>query len=162
MKTYQGTIILAVPTMLIAMLEHPDFDRRDRSSLRTVMSGAATVNSDLVGRTKERFGCAFTNVYGQTKLDGETAVLKSPGTVVLRVPVLYGPTDPKENNKESAVNILMDSLWKSQKETVKMDDWAIRYPTNVEDVARVCLDIAKLYTSSPHPEKLPRISVPTR
>jgi S-adenosylmethionine synthetase len=27
----------------------------------------------------------------------------------------------------------------------------------VEDVARVCLDVAKLYTSSPHPEKLPRV-----
>ncbi|EXJ75768.1 dTDP-4-dehydrorhamnose reductase [Cladophialophora psammophila CBS 110553] len=99
-----------------------------------------------------------TNIYGQTKLDGETAVLQSPNnTVVLRVPVLYGPTSPKENNKESAVNVLMDSLWKSQNEKVKMDDWAIRYPTNVQDVARVCLDIAKLYTASPHPENLPRI-----
>ncbi|KIW98623.1 dTDP-4-dehydrorhamnose reductase [Cladophialophora bantiana CBS 173.52] len=99
-----------------------------------------------------------TNIYGQTKLDGETAVLQCPNsTVVLRVPVLYGPTSPKENNKESAVNVLMDSLWKSQNEKVKMDDWAIRYPTNVEDVARVCLDIAKLYTASPHPENLPRI-----
>ncbi|ETI24726.1 dTDP-4-dehydrorhamnose reductase [Cladophialophora carrionii CBS 160.54] len=98
------------------------------------------------------------NVYGQTKLDGETAVLKhESGTVVLRVPVLYGPTEPKENNAESAVNVLMDSLWKSQKEKVKMDDWAIRYPTNIEDVARVCLDIAKLYTSSSHPERLPRV-----
>ena len=65
-----GTIVLAVPTMLIAMLEHPDFDQRDRTSLRTVMSGAATVNSDLVVRTKERFGCAFTNVYGQTEMHG--------------------------------------------------------------------------------------------
>ncbi|KAK4940735.1 hypothetical protein LTR10_019245 [Elasticomyces elasticus] len=81
-----------------------------------------------------------TNVYGQTKLDGEKAVLKYPDTIVLRVPVLYGPTD---DNKESAVNILMDSLYKSQKEPVQMDDWAIRYPTNTEDVARVCVDIAK-------------------
>ncbi|KAJ9602172.1 hypothetical protein H2200_013292 [Cladophialophora chaetospira] len=97
------------------------------------------------------------NIYGQTKLDGETAVLKHDGTVVLRVPVLYGPTDPTENNKESAVNVLMDSLYKSQKEPVKMDAWAIRYPTNVEDVARVCLDVAELYTSSSTPEKLPRI-----
>ena len=76
---------------------------------------------------------------------------------MLRVPVLYGPTEPRGNNKESAVNVLMDSLEKSQKEQVKMDDWAIRYPTNVEDVARVCLDIAKLYTSSSQPEKLPRV-----
>ncbi|KIX09634.1 dTDP-4-dehydrorhamnose reductase [Rhinocladiella mackenziei CBS 650.93] len=96
-----------------------------------------------------------TNIYGQTKLDGENAVLKHSGTVVLRVPVLYGPTLPADNNQESAVNILMDALYTSQKEPVKMDDWAIRYPTNVEDVARVCVDIAKLYTSEK--DNLPRI-----
>lgn len=69
-ESCHATITLAVPTMLIAMLEHADFDRRDRTSLRTVMSGAATVNSHLVLRTKERFGCAFTNVYGQTEMHG--------------------------------------------------------------------------------------------
>lgn len=42
----------------------------------------------------------------------------------------------------------MDSLHKSQKETVKMDHYAIRYPTNTEDVGRVAADIAKLYTQS--------------
>jgi S-adenosylmethionine synthetase len=95
-----------------------------------------------------------TNIYGQTKLDGETEVLKYPTSVILRVPVLYGPTDPHDNNKESAVNVLMDSLYKSQKEKVKMDDWAIRYPTNTEDVARVCADIAKLYSEK---EDLPKL-----
>ncbi|KAK5071723.1 hypothetical protein LTR64_004499 [Lithohypha guttulata] len=110
-----------------------------------------------------------TNIYGQTKLDGETAVLKAskPGqAVVLRVPVLYGETVPKENNKESAVNVLMDALWKSQKgEKVVMDDYAIRYPTNTADIGRVILEIAKLYTSAISPsqptqtksDSLPRI-----
>lgn len=79
--------------------------------------------------------------------------------MVLRVPVLYGATDPEDNNTESAVNVLMDSLYKSQKEPVKMDDWAIRYPTNTEDVARVCKDIAQLYTSTTTEKKgeLPQI-----
>lgn len=92
-----------------------------------------------------------TNIYGQTKLDGESAVLKyseNASSVVLRVPVLYGPTVPADNYKESAVNVLMDALWKSQKESVKMDHWAIRYPTNTEDVGRICTDIAKLYLAS--------------
>ena len=97
-----------------------------------------------------------TNHYGQTKWDGEKAVLESnKRAVVLRVPVLYGHTEPAENNKESAVNVLMDSLYKSQKESVKMDDWAIRYPTNTEDVGRVCADIAKLYINSE--EEMPRM-----
>jgi len=56
---------------------------------------------------------------------------------------------------------LMDSLWKSQgkqdTERVKMDDWAIRYPTNTEDVARVCVDVAKYYTSAKNAAELPPI-----
>jgi len=36
--------------------------------------------------------------------------------------------------------VLMDAVLKVQKEgvTVKMDHWALRFPTNTEDVARVC------------------------
>lgn len=85
-----------------------------------------------------------TNLYGQTKLDGELAVHQEsaqagkPGSVVvLRVPVLYGHA---ETPSESAVNVLMDSVWKAQTEgtKIKMDHWAIRYPTNTEDIGRVC------------------------
>ena len=89
-----------------------------------------------------------TNIYGQTKLDGERAVLEETrGTglgVVLRVPVLYGEA---EQLKESAINELMDKVWDAQKENAKvnMDDWARRYPTNTEDVARVCQSIAIRY-----------------
>lgn len=70
------------------------------------------------------------NFYGETKLAGEQAVLEaSPkgGAVVFRVPVLYGEV---EENKESAVNVLMDAVWNKQgKEKIEMDHWSIRYPT---------------------------------
>ncbi|KAF3298422.1 hypothetical protein TWF132_000242 [Orbilia oligospora] len=94
------------------------------------------------------------NFYGETKRDGEIAVIKaSDRAVVLRVPLLFGSGD----NSESAVNILIDTIWnKSGKEKVDMDHWAIRYPTNTEDVARVLKDIAEKYTSE-DPTKLPRI-----
>ncbi|KAE8151482.1 hypothetical protein BDV25DRAFT_92163 [Aspergillus avenaceus] len=88
------------------------------------------------------------NLYGELKRDGEVAVLeatKDTGLgLVLRVPVLYGTA---QNNSESAVNILLDAVWKSQDENagVKMDDWAQRYPTNTEDVARVVRDIVIRY-----------------
>ncbi len=84
-----------------------------------------------------------TNLYGQTKLDGEHAVLAEYAAagrdglgVVLRVPVLYGKA---ETRSESAVNVLMDSVKKVQQEGVKikMDHWSLRYPTNTEDVGRV-------------------------
>jgi dTDP-4-dehydrorhamnose reductase len=91
-----------------------------------------------------------TNLYGQTKLDGEEAVLgeyreqKKEGLgVVLRVPVLYGSVDREKGNGESAVNCLMDVVMGQAGNgdggrVVKMDHWALRYPTNTEDVARVC------------------------
>jgi len=101
------------------------------------------------------------NLYGQTKLDGEKATLQATKQynlgVVLRVPVLYGKADEP---KESAVNVLMDALWKSQEKDaqVKMDHWAQRYPTNTEDVARVCLDISKKYLDNREAGlKLPKI-----
>ena len=94
------------------------------------------------------------NLYGQTKLDGEKALLdttKDQGLgIVFRIPVLYGAVDEGTGNKESAINVLMDAVWKAQEEDAKvvMDDWAQRYPTNTEDVARVCVDIATKYLSA--------------
>ncbi|CAJ0553631.1 Ff.00g121430.m01.CDS01 [Fusarium sp. VM40] len=106
-----------------------------------------------------------TNLYGQTKLDGEHAVLdalKEAGKdglgVVLRVPVLYGNA---EIPAESAVNVLMDALWKAQTEgaQISMDHWAIRYPTNTEDIGRVCHDISVKYLDTPSNDRasLPHI-----
>lgn len=93
-----------------------------------------------------------TTLYGQTKLDGENAVLdvaeemdKVGSVVVLRIPVLYGHA---ETPAESAINVLMESVWEAQTEGTKisMDDWGIRYPTNTADVARVCLGMLLTYT----------------
>jgi S-adenosylmethionine synthetase len=95
-----------------------------------------------------------TNMYGKTKLEGEQAVLEVASlsdtknkVVVLRVPVLYGSCDEP---KESAVNVLLSQLWAAQKiedgqAKIQVDDYALRFPTNTQDVGRVCRDIAKLY-----------------
>lgn len=61
--------------------------------------------------------------------------------VVLRVPLLYGEGE----REESAVNVLMDVVLEQQdvregdgKGRKKVDAWALRYPTNTEDVGRIC------------------------
>ncbi|PNP39406.1 hypothetical protein TGAMA5MH_08826 [Trichoderma gamsii] len=104
-----------------------------------------------------------TNLYGQTKLDGENAVLEEYAKagkeglgLVLRVPVLYGHA---ETPSESAVNVLMDSVWKAQTEgtKIKMDHWALRYPTNTEDIGRICHDVAVKYLESGDRKNMPRI-----
>lgn len=100
-----------------------------------------------------------TNLYGETKLAGEKAVMEVCGDtglgIVLRVPVLYGHA---ETNAESAVNVLVDAVWKANEKdaNVKMDDWSLRYPTNTEDVARVLVDIATRYLGA----REARVSMP--
>ena len=100
-----------------------------------------------------------TNIYGKTKADGEQAVLEETGMIraghsnkslgiILRVPLLYGHCEENDPSK-SAVHALIDTIWKAQslKEDdpkIKMDNYALRYPTATEDVGRVCVDIAKL------------------
>ncbi|CAG9954226.1 unnamed protein product [Clonostachys rosea f. rosea IK726] len=104
-----------------------------------------------------------TNLYGQTKFDGERAVLdeyakagKTGLGTTLRVPVLYGVADKPS---DSAVNVLLDIVQKAdaEKSKVMMDHWAIRYPTNTEDIGRVCHDVAEKYLGAVDRSALPTI-----
>ncbi|WP_227999057.1 AMP-binding protein [Nocardia australiensis] len=70
LETYRGTHSLMVPTMLISLLEHPDFATRDLSSVYTVMSGASAVPQVLVERVIQRLGCRFTILFGQSEMHG--------------------------------------------------------------------------------------------
>ncbi|MBE8523549.1 AMP-binding protein [Amycolatopsis sp. H6(2020)] len=65
---HQADLLAGVPTMLIAMLNHPDFDRFDLSRLSRVLSGGSPVPPELVRQVEDRFGARFTLVYGQTEL----------------------------------------------------------------------------------------------
>ena len=74
---------------------------------------------------------------------------------MLRIPVLYGTVDKRLGNKESSINTLLDVLMVYQQSgiTTKVDDWAIRYPTNTEDVARVVVDISKKWKDAKEEER---------
>lgn len=69
-ESEQGTFMLAVPTMLTMLLDHPDRARRNLSSLRTIISGASMVPAALVRRVQKELGCQFSIVFGQTELHG--------------------------------------------------------------------------------------------
>ncbi len=80
-ETYRGTHALLVPTMLIALLDHPDRARVDLSSIQTVLSGAAAVPASLVRRTTAELGCRFSILFGQTETHGvisQTRVTDAP------------------------------------------------------------------------------------
>jgi len=66
-ETERGAVILGVPTMMIAMMEHPDFSRRDLSSLRVAVAGGASVPPEIVRAIETKLGVTFSIVYGQTE-----------------------------------------------------------------------------------------------
>jgi fatty-acyl-CoA synthase len=67
LETEHAELFGGVPTMMIAMLSHPDLDKRDLSSLRVAVSGGSPVPADLVRRVEERLGVRFSIVFGTTE-----------------------------------------------------------------------------------------------
>ncbi len=67
-ETYGGNVMTGVPTMLIAVLEHPTYADRDLSSVKVMTSGGSTVPAPLVERLERDVGAPFTIVFGQTEL----------------------------------------------------------------------------------------------
>ncbi len=65
--TYRGCAMVAVPTMLVAMMEHPDFSRTDLTHLQGICSGGSTVPAAMVTALEQRLGAPFTIVFGQTE-----------------------------------------------------------------------------------------------
>lgn len=58
---------VAVPTMLVAMLDVMRVEEHDVSSLEVITSGGSMVPPELVRNVTEAMGCAFQTVYGQTE-----------------------------------------------------------------------------------------------
>ncbi|HUC26907.1 MAG TPA: AMP-binding protein [Streptosporangiaceae bacterium] len=67
LETERSDAFLGVPTMMIALLEHPDLGKRDLSSLRVAVSGGSPVPAGLVRRVEERLGVPFSIVFGTTE-----------------------------------------------------------------------------------------------
>lgn len=67
--------ILAVPTMTIALLEHPARKTRDLSTLRAILSGAAPAPSWVWDRARTELGIVeVTTGYGMTECGGATTL----------------------------------------------------------------------------------------
>ena len=65
-----------VPTMLARILDHPDLERTDTSSLRMISYGAAAAPVALVRRAMEQWpAVGFANTFGQTETIGAYTTL---------------------------------------------------------------------------------------
>ena len=61
------TATMLVPSMLYALLDHPDAQTRDVSSLEVVYYGASSINPIRLAEAIERFGPVFAQYYGQSE-----------------------------------------------------------------------------------------------
>jgi fatty-acyl-CoA synthase len=61
------TATMLVPSMLYALMDHPDSHTRDLSSLETVYYGASAINPTRLKEAIGRFGPIFAQFYGQTE-----------------------------------------------------------------------------------------------
>ena len=61
------TATMLVPSMLYALMDHPDSRTRDLSSLETVYYGASAINPVRLAEAIERFGPIFAQYYGQSE-----------------------------------------------------------------------------------------------
>jgi fatty-acyl-CoA synthase len=113
MEAYQANTILGVPTMLIAMIEHPDFASRDLSAVDAISSGGSTVPAALVKKLEEALNAPFTIVFGQTECSPVASMTRTDDNVEDKANTLGGPMpnvevkiiDP-ETGQTLAVNTL--------------------------------------------------------
>ncbi len=61
------TATFVVPSMLYALMDHPDSHTRDLSSLETVYYGASAINPVRLAEAIRRFGKIFAQNYGQSE-----------------------------------------------------------------------------------------------
>jgi len=57
--------LLLAPTMIYALLDHPDIDRFDLTSVETIFYGASLMSPTRLKEAIERFGLVFSQFYGQ-------------------------------------------------------------------------------------------------
>jgi fatty-acyl-CoA synthase len=64
------TVGLLVPTMIYSILDHPELDATDLSSLQTIMYGASPISPARLAEGIARIGPVFCQLYGQTECLG--------------------------------------------------------------------------------------------
>jgi long-chain acyl-CoA synthetase len=67
LERHRVTFTVGAITVFIALMAHPDADRRDLSALRKVYSGGAPIAPAVVEAYERRFGVYIHNAYGMTE-----------------------------------------------------------------------------------------------
>ncbi|MDX1745400.1 MAG: long-chain fatty acid--CoA ligase, partial [Halobacteriales archaeon] len=66
-ERFEGSFSLPIPTQIIDILEHPDLDQYDLSSLKVLISGGQKVPPHAVYESVERWDIGFCNIFGMAE-----------------------------------------------------------------------------------------------
>ncbi len=135
------TATMLVPSMIYALMDHPDSHTRDLSSLETVYYGASAMNPVRLAEAIRRFGPIFAQYYGQSeapmvitylaKGDHDEKRLTSCGrpTVFCRTALLDGDGNPVPQGEVGEICVsgplLSGGYWNLPDETSRTfhDGW---------------------------------------
>ena len=70
------TLLTLTPTMLQMLLDHPDAERTDFSSLRLTLYAGSPISLGLIKRAIATMPCRFMQFYGSTEAGGATSILR--------------------------------------------------------------------------------------
>jgi acyl-CoA synthetase (AMP-forming)/AMP-acid ligase II len=66
-ENQRGTLTNLIPTMYYRLVNYPDVNKYNYSSLRLLLSGGAPISPNLVKRIIETFKCDYIQTYGMTE-----------------------------------------------------------------------------------------------
>jgi acyl-CoA synthetase (AMP-forming)/AMP-acid ligase II len=72
---YKVTDLFVVPAMLRSLIDAPEIDSTDLTSLRSIAYGGSPIDMTLLEHSMRRFKCSFLQVYGMTEASGTLTVL---------------------------------------------------------------------------------------
>jgi fatty-acyl-CoA synthase len=75
-EQHRITCLLLVPTMIAALLEHPDLGSLDLGSLETIFYGASPISPALLREAIRKLGPIFFQFYGQTESPMTVSVMR--------------------------------------------------------------------------------------
>ena len=107
------TAVNGVPTMFVAMLHHPDFDKYDLSSLRTGTMAGALCPEETMNQVRTKMNCSEVVIaFGQTECAPVMTMTRRDDPVNLRVttvgrllPDVEGKIIDPETGAETPVNV---------------------------------------------------------
>ena len=76
----RATFFIALPFLIIPLLEHPNINKYNHSSLRYIDTGSAPLPGEVFRKARETFGDIFYFTYGQTEATSQLTVRRPEET----------------------------------------------------------------------------------